>query len=396
MRRPSYCWPHLVILLLVGGAVGLLAQSRSQEENLGPQLFTEGDYAAAEAAFTLQLKGDRNTPATYYNRALARFNQQNYAGAKADLSAYLALTPMAAEGFVFRANVCLLLGDMTGAIADADTVLKGSPDDHEALLVRGRARTAQGRYDAALADFSQVLQSQPKSVTALICRGDVLLARGDVAAAMADFASAAEFAPQEPDAYYKLGLAHFRLMEFAESSRAFAKAATLTAGSPLVARALGYAYYAAGEYPEASAAFQRTISLDPANSVYARFALHLTERRLGLPASPAADISPTNPHYDWLVHINRYLSGEVTEDALLLGAQNLLPAEARAGRFCEAYFYIGSLHLLTGDTSSARNAFLEAVATNQSAYTEHTLARAELTRLKDPPAPPNGRPTRRR
>lgn len=185
-------------------------------------------------------------------------------------------------------------------------------------------------------------------------------------------------------------------MEFAESSRAFAKAATLATGSPLVTRALGYAYYAAGDYTAAAAAFQRAISLDTANSVYAWFVLQLAERRLGIPASPAADITPTSPHYDWLVHVNRYLRGEVTEDSLLLGAQNLLPTEARSGRFCEAYFYIGSQHLLTGDTVSARNAFLEAVATNQSAFTEHTLARAELARLKDPPTPPNSRPSRRR
>ena len=398
MRRPLSCRFLFAVLLAGLAAVPQHAQSRSAAPDLGRQHFAEGDYAAAEAAFTRDLNTGRSDASLYYNRALARFNQQNYRGARADLDAYLALTPKTAAGLAFRANVALLLGDPAGAIADADAALESTPADLDTLLVRGRARLALGRTDAAFADFTRVLELDPRQAGALVGRGDVHLARAQLAEARSDFARALALAPQDPDAHYKLGLTQFRQADFAAAVSSLETAVRLAPDAALVVRALGCAHYAAGNFAPSARALQRAIELDPAGAPYARLLLHFAQSRLAPPPPAAiADRPPASAAgTDWPALLLRYVRGEATEDELLLGAQNLAPANARPGRWCEAHFYLGSMRLLAKDTRGARYAFQEALASGQSAFTEHTLARAELDRLVDVPEPPKARPSRRR
>lgn len=395
MRIPPLGRAWLIVIWLLGSAIGLSTPAPSSELSLGSRHFAAGDYAAAEEAFTRALTLNRSDPALYHNRALARFNQQKFAEAKADLSAYIALRPKDAAAFALRASICFLLDDAAGALADADAALAGDPGNADARLVRGRARIALGQTEGALEDFARLLQSQPSNAGALIGRGDVFLARGEVAKAKVEFARAFALAPSDPDAGFKLGLAHFRLLEFADAGRILATAAALSPESPLVARTLGYAQYAAGNHAAAATAFTRAIALDPTGAPYARLALFLAERRLGNSAT-APDVGSSDaPGDEWPRLIARYLRAEITEDYLLLAAQNLNPVEARSGRMCEAHFYIGSQYLLAGNTESARDQFEEAIASAHASYAEHVLAHAELARLKDAPSPPKRKSLRR-
>ena len=317
--------------------------------------------------------------------------------AKADLDAYLALAPHAAAGLSFRAQVTLLLGDAAGALSDADAALKITPDDVAVLLVRGRARLALGRHDAAFADFSHVLEGDPRHAAALLGRGDVHVLRDNLADAQTDFVLAVSLTPQDPDAHYKLGLARFRLLEFASAVQSLETAARFAPESPLVARALGCAQFAAGEFGKAAQALQRAVDLDPAGATYARLMLHLTQRHLGQPAAPSllATPAPATAGREWPDLLLRYVRGDATEEDLLFGAHHLIPNSDRAGRWCEAHYYLGSVRLLARDTRIARYAFNEAVSTGKTAFAEHTLALAELGRMVDLPESPKSRPTRR-
>lgn len=391
MCIPSLGRLALVLWCLAGG---LDAASRPPEPTLGRQEFAAGDFAAAEAAFTRALTLNRSDPALYHNRAIARFNQQKYAEARADLSAYVALRPKDAAAFALRARVSSFLGDFPEALADTEAALAVDPGNTDALLVRGRVRTARGQFEEAIADFDRVLLAQPGDAEAHVGRGDAHLARRDPAAAKADFERASALAPADPDASFKLGLALFRLLELNAAIRTLAAADTLAPGSPLVARTLGYAHYAAGDHLAATTAFRRAIALAPNDASYARIALRLCERRLGQPDSAASLDQPDAANDDWPRMIERYLNAAATEDYLLLAAENLAPVSARSGRRCEAHFYIGTMYLLAGNHDSAQVHFREAIATNESSFAEHVLARAELGRLKDLPVQPKRRSLR--
>jgi len=397
MRRFASCRILFTVALSWLGAAPHQAHGQSVEPDIGRKHFAEGDYAAAEAAFSRDLDAGRKGESLYYNRALVRFNQRNYAGAKADLDAYLALAPHAAAGLSFRAQVTLLLGDAAGALSDADAALKITPDDVAVLLVRGRARLALGRHDAAFADFSHVLEGDPRHAAALLGRGDVHVLRDNLADAQTDFVLAVSLTPQDPDAHYKLGLARFRLLEFASAVQSLETAARFAPESPLVARALGCAQFAAGEFGKAAQALQRAVDLDPAGATYARLMLHITQRHLGQPAAPSllATPAPATAGREWPDLLLRYVRGDATEEDLLFGAHHLIPNSDRAGRWCEAHYYLGSVRLLARDTRIARYAFNEAVSTGKTAFAEHTLALAELGRMVDLPESPKSRPTRR-
>lgn len=395
MHRVMYRRLGIALILLAGLVPRLPAQALPESHHLGRQYFAEGNYAAAEEAFTRELLIPQKRSTAYYNRAQARFNQRNYAGAKADLDAHLALAP-SSLAYAFRASVRLLLDDAAGAVADADEALKNGSGDGEALLVRGKGRARLGQYDGALSDFTSVLKTQPRHVAALLARGDALLATGNLAGAGADFLLAAEISPHDPDPPYKQGLLHFRALNPAAALPQLETAARLAPHVPHVWRALGYVHYANGNWDAAIPLFERAIALGSAHEPYAHFALHLSAKRAGRTGPPLPVMAPGGAVPAWPDIINGFLHGAVTEDDLLLSAQNLPPPGARRGRGCEAYFYIGTTRLLSGDVRGARYAFQEAVATEADSFTEHVLARAELARLTDLPDPPKPRPSRRR
>jgi lipoprotein NlpI len=74
--------------------------------------------------------------------------------------------------------------------------------------------------------------------------------------------------------------------------------------------------------------------------------------------------------------------GNVTERQLLAEA-NLGPTPSPNERRCEAYFYIGEMHLLAGNRLAARECFEKCVETQATTYFEYTLAKAELKRLQE-------------
>lgn len=394
MRRFPFRRSLRCVLLASLCAAALPAQTRSPDRELGRQLFAEGDFAAAEAAFSRDIAARAPDATVLYNRALARFNQQKFHGAKSDLDEFLKLSPGSADGLGLRANVNLLRGDAAGALADADAALEARPADTETLLIRARARLALGRFDAAFADFTDLLTRDPRLADALVGRGDVLLARGDLAGARADLTRAISLAPHDPDAHYKLGLVLFRLFDFPAAASAADTADRFAPKSARTQRLLGLVHYAIGDYGTAAQSFQASIAADEPAGHYARFMLLLCERRLGRPISPVPEIHPASPHQAWPRLLRSFLLGDSTEDDLFLGAQNLVPTEARAGRLCEAGFYLGVVRAIENDEPAARFAFQQSIETNLAEFAEHTLARVELARLKPAPAP-SPRPRRR-
>jgi hypothetical protein len=69
-----------------------------------------------------------------------------------------------------------------------------------------------------------------------------------------------------------------------------------------------------------------------------------------------------------------FVAGEIPE-------KEYLDRISQPERECEAYFYAGTLRLIAGDVSVARDYFTRSVATNVSQYSEFMSARAELKAL---------------
>lgn len=343
--------------------------------------FQEGNYRAAEEAFSRAIQRDAADATAYYNRALSRYRLQDLAGAHADLTRFLALKPDSVPGYALRASVDLQRGNAVAAIADADAALQLSPEDLDATLVRGNARFQLGQFAEAIADFSHLLTAQPDHLEALLGRGSAALASGDAVLARKDFLAAARQSPREPEIAFQLGQAHLRLLEFSAAAGQFETASRLAPDSALAARSLGYAWFGAGDLARAAQAFERARDLAPEASPFPHLMLHLIALRRGETRPPVAAAALTWPE-DWPRLLGRFLQGDLTETELLQHARTMAPAHEQDLRLCEAYFYAGVVRSSRGDVAAARVSFRRAVETNQARLIEHTLARAELARLK--------------
>lgn len=388
------------IAVLVGLLAIISLKSATAQPDLNPSdeataraHFAAGRFAKAEEYFSRALASDRPKPALLYNRALARFNRQNYSGAKQDLDAHLSLAPSTSAALALRAEVNLLLGNAAAALNDAENALESQPEDLELVFLRARARQKLGRADAARGDLERILERTPSHSGALVARGELFLAAGEWDAAEADFRRAAEISPNEADAPLKIGLTRFRRFDFAGATEALERAAQIAPAAPLVFRTLGCAYYGQGDFSRAAAALQRAIELEVGPAIYANLLLDLSKRRLGQKAA-VPNFGPKTNDPSWSELLLQFHLQELSEDDLLLAARNLTPAAARSGRWCEAQFYVGSEHLIAGDYAAARHCFQEAIATQQAEFVEYTLAKAELARL--PSSAPTAAPKRQR
>ncbi len=80
---------------------------------------------------------------------------------------------------------------------------------------------------------------------------------------------------------------------------------------------------------------------------------------------------------DWSIHLVNFLLGEVAEEALLEQAQDA-DKVTQLERMCEAWFYIGQVHWINGETEAARAAFAASVETGVTHYIEYDASRLLL------------------
>jgi len=181
----------------------------------------------------------------YYNQAVLKINNSNYADALELLNKCIARDPNNKDALQMRANCLAELQKYKQAISDYNKALKiddkdpilhynkastlikmgkfddavetfnkaitYKPDYVYALQGRASAKTLNGDYKGAIEDYSLVLDHNPLFLSALKGRGVAkgLLKRYDDA--VGDFSSVIELQPSDGMAYYYRGLAYISL-----------------------------------------------------------------------------------------------------------------------------------------------------------------------------------------
>ena len=147
----------------------------------------------------------------------------------------------------------------------------------------------------------------------------------------------------------------------------------------------GCAYYDLGRYAVALADFRKACKLGSDVTDYSECRVWLIQTRLGAKEEATQGLTAYlaqrkgNPD-DWSAKIGRYLLGQVSE-ADLLTASATPGVETAPQQLCEAYFYIGSKHLLDGDKTTAMDNFKKCLATHVTNFQEYASAEAEFNRL---------------
>ena len=170
----------------------------------------KGDWVGALAAYDRLVALNPNKDDSYYVRATAKKQHDDFEGAMADFTRVAELRS-SGIGLVEIGNMRKANGDcgrsvrrIQKAIAMLDSQIAGvqKPSDRLDLLYyqRGFAKELKGDVDGAVADYSQAIAIKPSyEAGAYSKRGDIKKARGDLSGAIADYQFAVKYAQLPED-----------------------------------------------------------------------------------------------------------------------------------------------------------------------------------------------------
>jgi lipoprotein NlpI len=311
----------------------------------------------------------------------------------------LAETPVTSSGSP------LVAPSVTPVVRATPAVEYASQSPADPFLKQGLDALQTWNFDKAIAVFSQAIEVDSKSVKAFVGRAEAYQANFDYDRAIADETSALRLDPNDADALEERGWDYYQKGDLDNAITDCTAAIALNpddvavflgvtaSGNAFEAR--GLAYYAKGELPEALADLKKYLSLQSNTGdrtgyecLEVSLFIWLIEveqnHRMDGPnqelAAALQQCSSAEPD-SMAPKASHYLLGDLTEIELLIAAKTSP---------CEADFYIGMKHLLSGDTAGAKGFLQKSVGTRDNTQIQYPCAVARLARLTNQTQIPGG------
>jgi len=151
----------------------------------------------------------------------------------------------------------------------------------------------------------------------------------------------------------------------------------------------GCADYNSRQFTNALADFRKSCELGSNVQDYSYFRIWLIRARLGETEAATRELAAylenrkTGTPDDWPSKVGRFLAGQLSESDFLKAADD--PSlQTSKEQHCEAYFYVGSKHLIENDKMAAVDYFKKCLTTNLTDFEEYTSAASELLVLQLP------------
>lgn len=103
---------------------------------------------------------------TFYQRGLAKYEQQNYQSALAEFNQAIDIDSSHADAYIYRGDVKDKLEDYEGAIADYNEAIKIDSTHPKAYYRRGNVLRKAGDNWGAIADYNQAIRLNPNYTSA--------------------------------------------------------------------------------------------------------------------------------------------------------------------------------------------------------------------------------------
>ena len=266
--------------------------------------------------------------------------------------------------------------------------LGNSIDSRDAYIIRGQCAAGRGQYEPAIADYTKALELDSRSLQALYYRGVARSQIGALAEGLDDFSRAIAIDPSFSAAYGGRAGNKRLLDDDAGALGDLSQAIQLQPRNPALRHARGCLFYDRREWDRATDDFVGATELEPQGHALAQARLWLVGSRRGEPnASERLATFLARPGLkladEWDRSILEFLLGRVSEEAFLrMGEDRAADAFVRAGRLTQAHFYVGSVRLLRGDRTGARDHFQAAVAIGRRSFAEYLSAQRDLDELR--------------
>jgi tetratricopeptide (TPR) repeat protein len=263
---------------------------------------------------------------------------------------YASARDVALAGVAYTdAMQCVAKGDWQGALKHCDQAVVLRPDFDLHYSARAVVKQNGGDLPGALSDYSKVIELSPNDSQSHFARGNLEYLTGDPTAASADFERAVKLDP--------------------------------TSGGYAM---LAYVQYDRHEFTEALANFQKARKAGPVDD-YVHFRIWLSRSHLGQADSANRDLlsylttREKNRSNAWSSTIGKYLLGKLSEKELFAAADG--DKVQQASQRCEAWFYVASRNLLSGDELAAKRCFERCLEARIPTLMESISASTELKRL---------------
>jgi tetratricopeptide (TPR) repeat protein/tRNA A-37 threonylcarbamoyl transferase component Bud32 len=228
----------------------------------------EARLAVEELRRAVDLRPELSPARINLARALA--DQQDLAGALAEVDAALRWRPDEAELYRQRAALHLRANDLAAARRDLGEAIRlGLAEGPSPALAKdyyecARLESRAGNYAAADRDCAAALDLDPGFAAALLLRGEVLLQRGRYREALAawDRYLQVEAAPG-PEVFLLRARARILLEDFANLPQEYHQRAVALRKDPSIQTALGWVYVVNESPKLALAAFEEALKLAP-------------------------------------------------------------------------------------------------------------------------------------
>ena len=338
-------------------AIGLDPQNANAYYHRGVVKAQLNNWDGAIADFTHAIQFKSQNAAAYFCRGIAKQQNGDLKGALADYTQTITLDPQAAHAYLRRGMVKFLMDDWDGAIADYTRSVQLDPQNAIAYFHRGIAEHTQGKLDSALADYTRALAIKPDYTNIFYAyvyerRGTLKIDQCDLDGAIADLDQAIELMPQDAGYHMDRGVANYLGHHPSAAITDLQKAAELR-----------FIYY---DYPRI---FTWLVKAEQADQ--------LAAANQELKGYFFARAGGTN---DWPFQVGHFLTGGLPQPDFLEAANSTDPKTDKE-QHCEAYFYIATIYLLSGDTRAAKSFFQQCIATDVKTFYEYRMAKVKLKEL---------------
>ena len=237
--------------------------------------------------------------------------------ARAAFDEALARDPRDARALLGRALLRWREKDLQGALADLDALVASDPHNGPALQQRMNLRWAMKDLDGALADSDAAIANGMQSAGMHASRAQLWNAKGDAQRAMQEIDAALKIDPRNAAALRLHGRAMFHAGRFEDAERDF----------------------------ETRMALQR--------SPYDALWISISRARRGADGKAVlAQWLAGSKEADWPAPVMAHLAGQLDRESLFAAAE--ADAGKRAGRLCEARFFVAEADLAAGRAQEGR------------------------------------------
>lgn len=192
-------------------ALGALKQLASEHTNsfpvwlmMGHAYRSLGELERAEAAYTVCIGLESESPWGYFCRGKAFLEQHEYAAAKQDFDVAIQLDESDPAGYLNRALAFRGLGEFEAAISDLTSAIDMGSTETRAFHLRYQMRKQLGQLDEANQDLTTFLELVPGDEVSWLSRGMAQMIVKNPEQALADFQSALDINPRSIDAFQNI------------------------------------------------------------------------------------------------------------------------------------------------------------------------------------------------